>query len=236
MNRKAMATLVKRSDAPLYRIWVGDDWKLFVYNLSHEQCFEVNAVLHAPGATSHAQDMVSAVVSCSGLVLQKNGRFEASQDQAMQVLAATLVPEQCCANVPCIDAAAPRKRLAVKCAFPVSDCEQCAAPPVADTPVAEPAENTDAVVDSPQSCVIQTDATDAMSDNDNDPLWQYVVPCAARDAAKAVDLRAALEARCGKETSKSLLANTKASVAQDASGKKNRVLKLGASYISLKSV
>ena len=241
MNRKAMATLVKRSDAPLYRIWVGDDWKLFVYNLSHEQCFEVNAVLHAPGATSHAQDMVSAVVSCSGLVLQKNGRFEASQDQAMQVLAATLVPEQCCANVPCIDAPAPRKRLAVKCAFPVSDCEQCAAPPVANvaTPVADlPSEETDAssAPDSPESCVIQPDATDAVSDNDNDPLWQYVVSCAARDAAKAVDLRAALEARCGKETSKILLANTKASVAQDASGKKNRVLKLGASYISLKSV
>ena len=78
---------------------------------------------------------------------------------------------------------------------------------------------------------------DAVSDKDvdNDPLWEYVVPCVARDAAKAVDLRAALEARCGKEVAKSLLANTKASVAQDSSGKKNRVLKLGASYISLKS-
>ena len=53
--------------------------------------------------------------------------------------------------------------------------------------------------------------------------------------AKAVDLRATLEARCGKETAKSLLVSTKASVAQDASGKKNRVLKLGGSYIALKS-
>ena len=230
-----MATLLKRSDAPLYRIWVGDDWKQFADNLSHEQCFEVNAVLHAPGALCHAQDMVAAAVSCYGLVLQKNGWFEASQDQAMQVLTATLVRDPCCADVPCIDAPAPRKRRAVKCAFPVTDCEPCAAPPVADvaTPVADlPAENTDASgSDSPQSCVV----TDAVGDA-KDPLWEYVVACAARDAAKAVDVRVALEAQCGKEVAKSLLANTKAAVAQDASGKKNRVLKLGASYISLKSV
>ena len=235
---KAMATLVKRSDAPLYRVFVGDDWKLFAWSLSHEQPFEINVVLHNPFTTPDAQDKVTAAVCCFGIVLKKNNWFEASQDQAMQVLAATLVPEQCCVDASCnaLDLPAPKKRRA-KCAFPVTDCEHCAAPPVADvaTPVADlPAENTDAV--SPQSCVIQTDAMDAVSDVDNDPLWQYVVSCAARDAAKAVDLRAALEARCGKETSKILLANTKASVAQDASGKKNRVLKLGASYISLKSV
>ncbi len=232
-----MATLLKRSDAPLYRIWVGDDWKLFVSNLSHEQCFEVSAVLHAPGALCHAQDMVAAAVSCSGLVLQKNGWFEASQDQAMHVLTATLVRDPCCADAPCNDMPAPRKRRAVKCALPVSDCEQCAAPPVADfaTPVAPPAENTDVVVDSPHSCVNQTDATDAMSDNDIDPLWQYVIPCVAREAAKAVELRAVLEAQCGKEVAKSLLANVKATVAQDSCGKKNRVFKLGGSFVKLKS-
>ena len=141
---------------------------------------------------------------------------------------------------------APKRRRGSKCALPVLECEsQEAAPiPAADsvTLVADstaPAEETDAssAPDSPESCVIQTDAMDAVSDKDvdNDPLWEYVVPCVARDAAKAVDLRAALEARCGKEVAKSLLANTKASVAQDSSGKKNRVLKLGASYISLKS-
>ena len=158
----------------------------------------------------------------------------------MQVLAATLVPEQCCADVPCNDMPAPRKRRAVKCAFPVSDCEQCAAPPVADvaTPVADlPSEETDAssAPDSPESCVIQTDAMDAVSDVDNDPLWEYVVPCVAREAAKAVELRAVLEAQCGKEVAKSLLAHVKATVAQDSCGKKNRVLKLGGYSIKLKS-
>ena len=68
----------------------------------------------------------------------------------------------------------------------------------------------------------------------DDPLWEFVAPCSTRDAAKAVDLRAALEERCGKDVAKSLLARTKATVAQDPSGKKNRVLKLGGSFIRLK--
>ena len=228
-----MATLLKRSDAPLYRIWVGNEWQNFADYLSHEQCFEVHAVLHAPGALCHAQDMVATAVSVHGLALQKNGWFEASPDQAMNVLTATLVRESCCADVPC-DAPAPRKRRA-KCA-PVTECEHCVTPPVAEpTPITPPAENTDVSgSDSPQSCVVA--ATDAVHDVDKDPVWEYVQKCAGRDAAKALDIRNALEAQCGKEVAKSLLANTTASVAQDASGKKNRVLKLEGSYISLKSV
>ena len=70
---------------------------------------------------------------------------------------------------------------------------------------------------------------------ENDPLWEFVAPCSTRDAAKAVDLRVALEERRGKDVAKSLLAHTKATVTQDASGKKNRVLKLGGSFIKLKS-
>ena len=90
---------------------------------------------------------------------------------------------------------------------------------------------------SPGSCVIQEDdacETEGVAqENANDPLWGYVVPCSSREAAKAVDLRAALEARCGKETAKSLLASTKATVALDASGRKNRVLKLCGAYVKL---
>ena len=152
----------------------------------------------------------------------------------MQVLAATLVPEQSCVDASCnAFALAPKKRRAAR--TPVTECEHCAAPSVAEpTPVTPPAEITDASApDSPESCVIP-DATDAMSD-DNDALWQYVVPCVAREAAKAIELRAALEAQCGKEVAKSLLANVKPTVAQDSCGKKNRVFKLGGSYVKLKS-
>ena len=159
-----MATLVKRSDAPLYRVFVGDDWKLFAWSLSHEQCFEVSVVLHNPFTTPDAQDKVTAAVCCFGIVLKKNNWFEASQDQAMQVLAATLVPEQSCVDASCnaLDLPAPKKRRA-KCPPFVDEC----APPVAEpTPVVPPAEETDAssAPDSPESCVIP-DATDAMSDD-----------------------------------------------------------------------
>ena len=165
----------------------------------------------------------------------------------MQVLAATLsraAEDQCCAQPSCgappSDVPAPKRRRGSKGALLVPEGEGQEAAPIPTADYAAPAEEIDASTsapDSPESCVIRDDAMDAVSDKDvdNDPLWEYVVPCVARDAAKAVDLRAALEARCGKEVAKSLLANTKASVAQDSSGKKNRVLKLGASYISLKS-
>ena len=123
-----MATLVKRSDAPLYRVFVVDDWKLFAYHLSQEQCFDVNAVLHAPLAESDAQDKVTAAIRCLGLPLKKNGWFEASQDQAMQVLAATLsraAEDQCCAQPSCgappSDVPAPKKRRGSKGALPVPE-------------------------------------------------------------------------------------------------------------------
>ena len=138
-----MATLVKRSDAPLYRVFVGDDWKLFAYHLSHEQCFEVNAVLHAPLAESDAQEKVTAAIRCLGIPLKRNGWFEASQDQAMQVLAATLSraaeDEYCtqpfCGAPPKSDLPAPKKRRWPKGALPVPEGEECqeAAPiPAAD--------------------------------------------------------------------------------------------------------
>ena len=134
-------------------------------------------------------------------------------DTPVTPLADNTDPE--CAEVPCDSV--PKKRR-VKNA-PVTDCERCNTPPVAE-PVTPPAENDASGSDSPQSCVVA--ATD--HDVDADPLWEYVDKCTARDAAKAVDVRCALEARYGKEAAKSLLANTKASVAQDASGRKNRVL------------
>ena len=128
-----MATLVKRSDSPLYRVFVGDDWKLFAYHLSHEQCFEVHAVLHAPLAESDAQEKVARAIRCLGIPLKRNGWFEASQDQAMQVLAATLSraaeDEYCtqpsCGALPKSDVPAPKRRRGPKCVLPVPEGEKC---------------------------------------------------------------------------------------------------------------
>ena len=176
----------------------------------------------------------------------------------MAVLAATIpsTPEDECyaAPPPCgagalpkSDAStpAPKRRRGPKGALPVPEAEgeQCQEaapiPPDAES-TAAPAEEIDgststSAPESPESCVI--DVVDAVSEEggENDPLWEYVISCTARDAAKAVALRAVLEERCGKDGAKSLLAYTKATVAQDALGKQDRVLKLGGCFIKLKS-
>jgi hypothetical protein len=69
---------------------------------------------------------------------------------------------------------------------------------------------------------------------ETDPIWDYVQACSTREATKCVELRAALEEKVGKTQAQKLLARTKPTVAQDSSGKKNRVLKLGGSLLKLK--
>ena len=248
-----MATLVKRSDAPLYRVFVGDGWELVARQLSHEQCFEVSAVLHAPLAESDAQEKATAAIHRIGIPLKRNGWFEASLGQAMQVLASTLPraagnerTDECDAQPPHA-AGSPHKRQRVSRGAPAAEAVAHQHPDSVPLPFAGSATPVEAVESpascaasapsSPGSCVIQEDdacETEGVAqENANDPLWGYVVPCSSREAAKAVDLRAALEARCGKETAKSLLASTKATVALDASGRKNRVLKLCGTYVKL---
>ena len=96
--KAAMATLFKRSDAPLYRVFIGADWGLFAQNLSQEQCFEVQAVLHAPLATPDALEAVTAAIRCLGTPPKRNGWFEASLEEATLVLVATLALDGHCAQ------------------------------------------------------------------------------------------------------------------------------------------
>ena len=240
-----MATLFKRSDAPLYRVFIGADWELFAHNLSQEQCFELNAVLHAPLAAPDAQETMSAAILRLGATPMKNGWFEATLEEATRVLVATLQFDRQCAQKCFHNAEGPalKRRRGQQHAFPVPDgiqiatedgrCEGAVLIPSAGPAVPEEGGACSRRPDTPKSLV----EGDAVSEEgvDEDPLWGYVSACSTRDAAKATDLRTALEAQCGKEIAKSLLARTVATVAQDASGKKNRVLKLGNSYIKLKS-
>ena len=243
--KAAMATLFKRSDAPLYRVFVGADWQPIAQHLSQEQCFEVHAVLHAPLVQSDALEKVAVAISCLGTPPKRNGWFEASLDEATRVLAAILphAADECCAQQSFCGADVPhvpvsKRRRGHKGTHSAPEGEQCQeAAPIPPAESAAPAEEIDASTsapETPESCVIDGGAV-SEEGVENDPLWEYVTPCTTRDAAKAVDLRAVLEARCGKDVAKSLLARTKATVAQDASGKKNCFLKLGGSFIKLKS-
>jgi len=75
-------------------------------------------------------------------------------------------------------------------------------------------------------------APEALENNEG-TLWDYVSLCSTREATKCTEIRAALHRGVGKACTKRMLANTKTGVAQDASGKKNRVLKLGGSYLKI---
>lgn len=220
----AMATLLKRSDAPLYRIFLGLDWESFAQQLACEQCFEVHAVLHAPCAASNAEAKVADAIQCLGANLKRNGWFQAALDQAVSVLVAALphIEED---DEPCHAAPAPKRRR--RATLPTSAA-------LAEEGIAHGTDDLTecASTDAPQSGA----SADSMPEEGAvaDPLWTYVAPCTTREATKSTEVRAALEELCGKDIARSLLANTKATVAQDASGKKNRVLKLDGSLIKLK--
>ena len=86
----AMATHFKRSDAPLYRVFIGADWEPFAQQLDREHCFEVNAMLHAPRVAADAQEKVAGAIHCIGTSPKRNGWFQANLTQAMAVLAAQI--------------------------------------------------------------------------------------------------------------------------------------------------
>ncbi len=85
-----------------------------------------------------------------------------------------------------------------------------------ETPVPPPVEDSD------------------METEPDDPIWEYVQACSTRQATRCVEIRAALEEKVGKAQAQKLLARAMPTVAQDSSGKKNRVLKLGGSLLKLK--
>ena len=66
-------------------------------------------------------------------------------------------------------------------------------------------------------------------------IWEYVKPCSTRDATKAVDIRTALVAMVGKPRATELLSNTRATVAKDAQGRNNRVLRANGTLLKLKA-
>ena len=68
----------------------------------------------------------------------------------------------------------------------------------------------------------------------DDEVWCHVAACSSVDAEKAIDIRAALEQKLGKVDAKRLLSRARPSVAKDATGKKNRVLRIGCSALKIK--
>ena len=72
---------------------------------------------------------------------------------------------------------------------------------------------------------MESTTADEGIDANEESLWEHLEPCTSQEAAKAVELRAALTARLGKGAATRLLDQCKATVAKSTDGHKNRVLK-----------
>ena len=69
----------------------------------------------------------------------------------------------------------------------------------------------------------------------DEPLLEICEPCTTREASKAIDIRAALDQRVGKEKARELLSKVQYTVAQDQDGHKNKVMRLGGSLLKLRA-
>ena len=213
-----MATLLKRSDASLYRVFIGADCASFVQALTCEHCFTILAVLHAPSIVSDAREQLDAAIHRLG-THRGNAWFEASLDQAAQVFLSVL-PSDTSTPAPLVEpVTAPSVGLPAHGRAEASETAEAQ-----DTSVEQPAH-------ADQPAEASNDGIDMETD---DPIWDYVQACSTREATKCVEIRAALEEKVGRVQAQKLLACAKPTVAQDPSGKKNRVLKLGGCLLKLK--
>ena len=80
------------------------------------------------------------------------------------------------------------------------------------------------------------DYVEPMSDScEEESILEFCVPCATREATRACEIRAFLEGRVGKARARAMLSKAKITVAQDHTGRKNKVVKCGPSLLKLRA-
>ena len=229
---RAMAALLARTDTGVFRLHLGEGAAELAASLGNGHCFEVLHVFALPSAPEGIADSVAAFVVESGGARLGNGWFSGV---ALDALAAFLVracvaggggllrqgsaPDQtrCDDTSRCANTAGSR---------PDSSVGSIAPPP--NTPAAGGTERGSDSGDEEQL----PEEEDGVGEDD---IWQHVEGCPAADADKAVDIRAALEQRLGKSMARHLLACTRATVAKQNGGRKNRILRLGGTALKLRS-
>ena len=115
----------------------------------------------------------------------------------------------------------------------------CTAPAEEQTVAAPPP--AEAVVDDATALVEDPECSDEFTSDDcedskeeKEELWQWLEPCAAAEAGKAVDVRTSLVAALGKAEARGLLACAMATVARGPDGHKNRILRIDGQPVRLK--
>ena len=115
---------------------------------------------------------------------------------------------------------------------------QAILPTAVDLPSFPPPATPTAVEDVTMLAASAEDVTTAVASQEEvDPqLWGHVEACSSgRDATKALEIRTALVARLGKARATELLSKTRATVAKDAQGHSNRVLRANGTLVKLKA-
>ena len=201
------ATLLKRSDAPLWRLYLGDDWADVAALLCQNHCFDVTPMLVAPHVSPDAAAVLEAAIQALG-TYQRNGWFVGEPEQAVSVLlqALPVTPP------PAVMASPEPAVMASPATMPAAAPEDTS--DASETPPPEPMDSGSEV---------------------EDPLLEFCEPCGTREASKAADVRATLEQRLGKARARALLSKVKYTVAQDQTGHKNKVIKYGSSLLKLKA-
>jgi len=228
---RAMAALLARTDTGVFRLHLGEGAAELAASLGNGHCFEVLHVFALPSAPEGIADSVAAFVVESGGARLGNGWFSGV---ALDALAAFLVracvaggggllrqgsaPGQCDDTSRCANTA---------CSQPDSSVGSVTPPP--DTPAAG---GTERGSDSGDNEQLPEEEGEHCACGD---IWQHVEDCPAANADKAVDIRAALEQRLGKSAAKHLLACTRATVAKQNGGRKNRILRLGGAALKLRN-
>ena len=222
-----MATLLKRSDAPLYRVFIGSDCASFVQRLTREHCFKVLAILHAPSIIPDAHEQLDSAIHALG-THRGNSWFEASLDQAAKVFLSVL-PTDTSEPAPLAES------VTAPCSgLPAHGHVESSARETAEAQDISARRSVEQPVHAEESPAEESSDGLDMETEPDDPIWDYVQACSTREATKCVEIRNALEEKVGKVEARKLLARAKPTVAQDSSGKKNRVLKLGGCLLKLK--
>ena len=209
------ATLLARTDAPLYCLHVGSGALERAAALSGGHCFEVVPLLSLPRAPGNiAEQIADIVTSGPGGAVLSNGWFECPSLKALVVALVTL----CTATL----AAAGQELSDV---IPGQN-------PGSDTPAGSLPEPPHAEAQTQHNAEVASESAQEDEDMD-DILWLYVEECSTTQADKAATIRVALEELAGKPNAKRILSRTRATVAKDANGHKNRILCVGKKPIRL---
>ena len=209
------AALLKLRGIPnVWRICIGD--YAAQIDLLRQHCpFDLEPVIIAPRTTPETHFLALEAVQRFAEPCH-NGWFRASSSAAYAIFQSILPGDF---DEPCPSSPAGSNLLP-------ADPEQA------------PSDGEDAVMS--ESLPPAADATavprgEDVSTSDVPPqLWEYVERCSTRDATKAVDIRAALIAKLGKPRATELLSYTKATVAMDAQGRNNRVLRANGTLLKLR--